>query len=219
MTRISQHTNGRGSASTAAAATTPPRRMSPEQRREQLERVALEVVAEHGHSDLSLDEVAERAGVTRNLIYHYFPRGRADLVIAAVHRSGRELSEGWVTDPEIPHAQRLAMNFARIIDHAEQPSAAWRAMRHSRLSPDPEVQRHVNEYRDMVLEGMALNNFGTAEPPPLAKLAIKAFLAYAEEALDEWREQGLDRNAVMALLASTLSSTADAAIELTVPAP
>jgi AcrR family transcriptional regulator len=192
--------------------------MSPEQRREQLEKVALEVVAEYGPANLSLDEVAERAGVTRNLLYHYFPRGRADLVLAATHRSGRELSEGWVTDPDIPHSQRLAMNFGRIVEHAEKPSAAWVAMRHSRLNPDPEVQERANEYRNMVLEGMALNNFGTADPPPLARLALKAFLAYAEEALDGWREEGLDRNQVLALLAQTLTATADAAIELTEPA-
>src|SRR3954453_5799515 len=97
-------------------AAAPPRRMSTEQRREQLEQVALAVVAEHGPADLSLDEVAERAGVTRNLLYHYFPRGRADLFPAAVDRSGRVLSEGWITDPEIPHAERLAMNFGRVIE-------------------------------------------------------------------------------------------------------
>jgi AcrR family transcriptional regulator len=199
-------------------AAAPPRRMSTEQRREQLEKVALDVVAEYGPANLSLDEVAERAGVTRNLLYHYFPRGRADLVLAATHRSGRELSEGWVTDPDIPHSQRLAMNFGRIVEHAEKPSAAWVAMRHSRLIPDPEVQAGANEYRNMVLESMALNNFGTADPPPLARLALKAFLAYAEEALDGCREEGLDRGQVLALLAQTLTATADAAIELTEPA-
>ena len=195
-----------------------PRRMSPDQRRAQLERVALEVVAERGPSELSLDEVAERAGVTRNLLYHYFPRGKQDLIIAAVHQSGRDLSEGWVTDPDIPHSQRLALNFARIIEHAAEPSPAWVAMRHSRISADPEVQKHSDDYRNMVLDGMALNNFGTTDPPPLAKLALRAFLAYAEEALDSWRESDLPREQVLALLAQTLTATADAAIELTEPA-
>jgi AcrR family transcriptional regulator len=195
-----------------------PRRMPPDQRRAQLERVALEVAAERGPANLSLDEVAERAGVTRNLLYHYFPRGKQDLVVAATHQSGRDLSEGWVTDPDIPHSQRLALNFARIIEHAEQPSPAWVAMRHSRISADPEVQQHADDYRNMVLDGMALNNFGTTDPPPLAKLALRAFLAYAEEALDSWRESDLPREQVLALLAQTLTATADAAIELTEPA-
>jgi len=205
-------TSSNGSAARQDAA---PRRMSPENRREQLERVALEVIAERGPADLSLDEVAERAGVTRNLLYHYFPRGKADLVIAAVHQSGRDLSDGWVTDPSIPHAERLALNFGRIIEHAAAPTPAWVAMRHSRISADPEVQERTDEYRNLVVDAMALNNFGTTDPPPLAKLALRAFLAYAEEALDELRENDLNRDAVLALLAQTLTATADAAIELT----
>lgn len=188
-----------------------PRRMSPEQRRDQLERVALAVVAEQGPAGLSLDDVAARAGVTRNLLYHYFPRGRADLFLAAVDRSGRDLSDGWVTDPEIPIEERLVLNFARIIDHAAGPSDAWLVMRHSRVAIDPEVRRRSDAYRALVLEAMSLNHFGTAEPPPLAALALRAFLAYAEQALDDWREQGLDRDAVLALLAETLRATAAAA--------
>jgi AcrR family transcriptional regulator len=208
MANNSPHTNGNGAA---------PRRMSPDDRRAQLQRVALEVAAERGPAGLSLDEVAERAGVTRNLLYHYFPRGRPDLILAAVDQSGNDLSANWVTDPAIPHAERLAMNFGRIIEHAAEPTPAWVAMRHSRISADPEVQKRADVYRNLVIDGMTLNNFGTTDPPPLAKLAIRAFLAYAEEALDESREQGIDSNAVLALLAQTLTATADAAIELTAP--
>ena len=51
------------------------RRLPPEQRRAQLAQAALAVAAEQGYAGLSLDEVGERAGVTRNLLYHYFPRG------------------------------------------------------------------------------------------------------------------------------------------------
>ena len=187
------------------------RRMSPEERRDQLERVAMAVVAEQGPSELSLDELAARAGVTRNLLYHYFPRGRPDLFLAAVDRSGRELSEGWVTDAELPLAERLARNFARAIDHAAGPSDAWLVMRHSRVATDPEVRATADRHRAHVLEGMALNHFGTEHPPPLAALALRAFLAYAEQALDDWREEGLDRDAVVAVLAETLRATAEAA--------
>jgi AcrR family transcriptional regulator len=197
---------GSGTAAPRAA-----RRMSPDRRRAQLEGVALEVVAERGPAELSLDEVAERAGVTRNLLYHYFPRGRADLFLAAVDRSGRDLSDGWVTDPELPHGERLALNFGRVIEHAAGPSDAWRVLRHSRVASDPEVRERSDAYRNLVLEGMALNHFGTADPPPLARLALRAFLAYAEQALDDWREQGLDRDPVLTLLAETLNATAEAA--------
>ena len=56
------------------------------------------VVARDGFFDFSLDEIAERAGVTRNLLYHYFPEGRPDVVLAVVERAGHELVDGWVLD-------------------------------------------------------------------------------------------------------------------------
>ena len=72
------------------------------QRRRQLGQAALEVAAGQGYSGLSLDDVAERAGVTRNLLYHYFPRGRLDVFLAAADLAGRELTEDWVTDQDLP---------------------------------------------------------------------------------------------------------------------
>jgi AcrR family transcriptional regulator len=189
--------------------------MASAERRRQLGRAALEVAARRGYAGLSLDAVAERAGVTRNLLYHYFPRGRLDVFLAAADLAGRELTEGWVTDETVPLDQRLAANFDRMIDHAAEPSEAWRVLRHSRIPSEPEVQELAESYRQVMIASIAVNHFGTADPPPLAKLALRAFLAYAEQALDIWREEGLDRAAVQALLARTLVATVEAAREAT----
>src|SRR4051794_41919084 len=84
-----------------------PRRMPPAQRREQLIDSALEIAARQGYENLAFEAVANRAGVTRNLVYHYFPGGRQELLEAAVHRAGEQLSSGWVTDPPLPPGERL----------------------------------------------------------------------------------------------------------------
>ena len=67
-----------------------PRRLSRDARRDQLIDVAMPLVAEHGLSGFSLDELAQRADVTRNLLYHYFPRGRLDVFLA--EQVGREIA-------------------------------------------------------------------------------------------------------------------------------
>src|SRR3954470_8978160 len=97
-------------------ATRAPRRLSSEARREQLAQIAQELVARDGHAGFSLDEVAERADVTRNLLYHYFPRGRLDLFLAAVRRGGEQIAGGWVVDEAIPREQRVAANFAHVVE-------------------------------------------------------------------------------------------------------
>ena len=56
------------------------------------------VVAEQGFTEFSLDDVAARADVTRNLLYHYFPRGRADVALAVAEAAGHRLTDEWITD-------------------------------------------------------------------------------------------------------------------------
>ena len=178
--------------------------MSSEARIEQLEDAAVQVVAEGGYPGLSLDAVAKRAGVTRNLLYHYFPRGRLDLFLAAIERAGRELTEGWVTDDEVPIEDRLAANFARFFEHALEPSDVWLVHRQGRLLGEPEVAALGDRYRSIVIAAVALNHFGTEDPGAFAEAALRSFLDFAETALDECRERALDREEVYRLLAETL---------------
>src|SRR3954447_14259789 len=103
----------------------PPRRMPPAKRREQLVECALEIAGRDGYENLAFEAVANRAGVTRNLVYHYFAGGRQELLEAAVHRAGEQLSNDWVTDPKVPLAERLATNLSRMMDHAAEPTDAW----------------------------------------------------------------------------------------------
>jgi len=172
------------------------------------------VAAADGYAAFSLDDVAERAGVTRNLVYHYFPRGRLDLFLAALDAAGQELTAGWVTDPVVPLDQRVAANFRQMMEHAAGPSAAWSIHRQARTMPDPEVRALTRRYVDQVVSNIALNNTGTADPPALVQLAIEGFVSYAELALDEARERSLDRDRVMGLLARTLIATIEAAQDL-----
>ena len=189
----------------------PPRRLSKEARREQLVAAATPIVAEEGFGDFSLEEIAERADVTRNLLYHYFPRGRADVVLAVVERAGAELSSDWVLDEDLPLSERLAANFARMLNHALGPSDAWRIHRRARAADQPEIDAVVTGYAERVIASVSLNHLGTPTPPPLVHLALTGFLAFAEAALDEARTTNAPREKVMRLLSDTLVETIRAA--------
>jgi AcrR family transcriptional regulator len=189
----------------ASTHTAPPkRRLRPAERQAQLTQAALEVAAEQGYANLSLDEVASRADVTRNLLYHYFPRGKLDVFLAALERAGDELTDGWVVESDQPLEDKLAANFRRYVDAAEQQADAWRVLLHARATADPEIQALRDRYRDRAVSSMALNHLGTADPPPLAQVALRAFVDYAETALDEWQRAHVGRAAVMTLLQQTL---------------
>jgi AcrR family transcriptional regulator len=187
-----------------APSTRPPRRLPRGARRAQLVAAATPVAARQGLSDFSLDEVALRADVTRNLLYHYFPRGRPDLTLAVVEEAGRVLTDGWVVDDAIPLPERLAMNVGRLIDHAMQPSDAWRLYRLARVTTDPEVRGVFDRFADTVLASISLNQLGTVDPPPLARAALVGFFAFFEAALEEARAAALPRERVLAMLNETL---------------
>ena len=192
-----------------------PRRLSSEARRAQLAEIAQELIARDGHAGFSLDEVAERADVTRNLLYHYFPRGRLDLFLAAVGLGGEQIAGGWVIDETIPREERIAANFAHVVAHARGPSAAWVVYRQARASAEPEVLEMIGGYVDRIVSAVALNQLGTTDPPPLARVALQGFVAFTEVSFDEARAQGLAPEAVMPLLAGTLAATMQLVQDLT----
>ena len=168
------------------------------------------LVAEQGLSAFSLDELARRADVTRNLLYHYFPRGRPDILVAVGERAGHQLTDGWVTDESIPLEERMAANFQRFIAHSEEPSVAWIIHRLGRASNEPELHGIIERFEDIVISSVSLNNFGTADPPPIARLGIKGFIAFSEAVLDDARETGMPRAQVLQLVAQASLATMQA---------
>jgi AcrR family transcriptional regulator len=190
---------------------TAPRRLTRDARRAQLVAAAMPLVARQGFADFSLDELAAAADVTRNLLYHYFPRGREDIVLAVVEQAGRELTEEWVVDDAVPLEQRLAANFTRIADHAMGPTDAWRIHRRARAALDPELHQVVAGFSDVVVASVALNHLGTRRPPQMVHLALLGFVSFCETVFDEARQAGLSRGVVMRMLADTLVATLAAA--------
>jgi AcrR family transcriptional regulator len=174
----------------------------------------MSMVAQQG-TGISLDDIAARADVTRNLLYHYFPRGRPDILVAISERAGHELTNNWETDGSTPLEQRLAMNFIRLADHAMRPSDAWLIHRHGRASGDPELQAIIARFEEVVISMVSLNHFGTPDPPPLSRIAIKGFIAFTETVLDEARIADTQREQVLALVAQTLIAGLQAAASAT----
>lgn len=58
--------------------------MKPAARKEMLKRAARQIFAERGYAVSGLAEIAERADVSKTLLYHYFPGGRPQLMVAVM---------------------------------------------------------------------------------------------------------------------------------------
>ena len=163
------------------------------------------IVAKDGFSGFSLDEVAANADVTRNLLYHYFPDGRGDIVRAVAEQAGHKLTDDWETDESIPLPERLVINNARMVAHAMEPSDAWVIYQLARGSTDPELRATIDHFVEIVVAAVSLNNLGTEDPPPLARVALKGYLGFFGTVLDEARETGTPPELLVDLLGETLT--------------
>jgi AcrR family transcriptional regulator len=105
------------------------RRLSPDDRRNELLALGGEVFGQRPYDEVRIDEIAERAGVSRALMYHYFPDKRA-FFAAVVRAEGERLFEATNTPPEpgqslFDQLHDGVMAYLRYDE--EYPHGAWAA--------------------------------------------------------------------------------------------
>lgn len=108
---------------------TPRRRLSPDDRRAELLALGAEVFGQRPYDEVRIDEIAERAGVSRALMYHYFPDKRA-FFAAVVKGQADQLFETTNAPPtpgQTLFAEVRAAVLAYMQYHQEHPHAAWAA--------------------------------------------------------------------------------------------
>jgi AcrR family transcriptional regulator len=105
------------------------RRLSPEDRRSELLALGAEVFGQRPYDEVRIDEIAERAGVSRALMYHYFPDKRA-FFAAVVRAEGERLFEATNAPPDpdqnLFHQLRTGV-LAYLRYDEEHPHGAWAA--------------------------------------------------------------------------------------------
>ncbi|WP_156685727.1 TetR/AcrR family transcriptional regulator [Mycobacterium sp. Marseille-P9652] len=105
------------------------RRLSPEDRRAELLALGAEVFGKRPYDEVRIDEIAERAGVSRALMYHYFPDKRA-FFAAVVKDEADRLFEATNNPPPagLTMFEEIRMGvLAYMAYHQSNPEAAWAA--------------------------------------------------------------------------------------------
>ncbi|WP_105973970.1 TetR/AcrR family transcriptional regulator [Streptomyces geranii] len=103
------------------------RRMGVEERRQQLIGVALELFSRRSPDEVSIDEIASAAGISRPLVYHYFP-GKLSLYEAALKRASDDLAGRFVEPREGPLGARLLRVMRRFFDFVDEHGPGFAAL-------------------------------------------------------------------------------------------
>lgn len=192
-------------------------RMSTDERREQLLAAGAELLGRRPYDEVSIEEIAAAAGVSKGLLYHYFPT-KQDFVLAALERGQRELAELTAPDPELDPADQLSVGLDRFLDFVEEHAAAYTAIFRSRGGADPAIQATLEAGRRERMDSLidALAEWEAApvdvERTPLLETAVQGWLFFLEGAVLRWLESDdVSREKLRELLVAALLGALQAA--------
>ena len=193
------------------------RRLSTDARREQLLAAGARLLATRPYDEVSIEEIARGAGVSKGLLYHYFPT-KKDFVIAALERGQEELAQLTAPDSSLPPAEQLAASLDRFLDFVEEHEAAYSAIFRSRGGGDPEIQAALEAGRqqrmDAVIESLATWEAApaTVERTPTLETAVQGWFFFLEGAVLRWLEhRDMEREELRELLGLALIGSLQAA--------
>jgi AcrR family transcriptional regulator len=115
-------------------------------RRRQLLDAAMEVFVARGYHAAAMDEIAERAGVSKPVLYQHFP-GKQDLYLALLDESVETLI-GAVADAirsTTDNRQRVTATFAAYFEYVAEHSGTFRLVFESDFTSEPAVRARLAE--------------------------------------------------------------------------
>ena len=180
-------------------------RLRSDDRRARLLELGRRLFSERPYDDFSMDDVAAEAGVSKGLLYHYFPSKR-DFYVASLRLSVEEMLELTQTDRSVPVDQQLREGLRAYLEYVGGHQSAYRAVLRGGIGSDAEVAAVAEGFRRAMAERV-LDGLGLVQPDPLVRLAVTGWIGMVEAASLEWLDRGqptLER--VVAVLAATLES-------------
>ncbi|MEV5439462.1 TetR/AcrR family transcriptional regulator [Streptomyces sp. NPDC052682] len=161
------------------------RRMGVEERRQQLIGVALELFSRRSPDEVSIDEIATAAGISRPLVYHYFP-GKLSLYEAALKRAADDLAARFIEPQEGPLGARLLRVMSRYFDFVDEHGPGFSAL----MRGGPAVgSSTTNALIDSVRQAayvQILSHLGVTDPPARLELVVRSWISLAESTALIW---------------------------------
>ena len=180
------------------------RRLDPGERRDQILDAANELFAERAYDEVSVEDIASAAGVTRGLVHHYFG-GRKEVYIGLLERLGAQREDGLRLPVGRSARARVADTVTRWLDWTVANRQIWLAtMAPGEDIADPEVRRAVADLVGRAVALLAAFHADMAEDSPRLRYALECWTGLNRAATRRWLDGRATREATHELIASTL---------------
>ncbi len=184
-------------------------RLDNDERRAQLLALARTAFSNRAYDDVSIDDLAREAKISKGLLYHYFPTKR-DLYVAGLTEIANELVQACGAIPvDVAPIDRVRSGLDAYLDHITKHARAFVSLMRGGIGSDPEVALVIDKVR-----GQLFDQFLSGSPfaPMLVgdvrfETAIRGWIGFVEGATIDWcANPRLTRSELRELLTDVLVS-------------
>lgn len=185
--------------------------MNPENRREQLLALGVRLFATRALDDLSIETLAEEAGISRGLLYHYFGN-KQDFHTAVVQRAADDLFAVTAPAGDGTPLEQLAGSLERYVDYVSENYQGYVSLLRG-AAGGHEGLREIYESSRSALTGRLFEGPPAAESvalglidTPAVRLLVHGWAAYTEDVVVEWVRdaRGITRDELLVILSASL---------------
>ncbi|GHF13645.1 TetR/AcrR family transcriptional regulator [Streptomyces morookaense] len=197
------------------------RRLGVAERRAQLISAALGLFAHRAPEEVSLDDVAAAAEVSRPLVYRYFPGGKQQLYEAALRSAADDLELCFAEPQSGPLTRRLGAALDRYLGFVDEHDAGFSALLQGGSVVGTSRTGAIVDGVRRAAAAQILKHLSVPEPGPRLRMMVRTWITAVEAAslirLDEEKQPPRDElrdwlvDHFVALLTATAASDAQAA--------
>ena len=189
-------------------------RLNPEARRAQLIDLGVEMLATRRLDELSVELIAKAAGISRGLLFHYFP-SKQDFHLEVARAAAAEMIRR--TEPDTSQAPVAALRGAltSFMDYVEENPDNYRSLVRGAISGDDQMRAIFDDTRRAMAQRIidVVADQGLLVQPRVA-LAISGWIAFVEECVVRWLdERAVSRNELLEMLTKSLPAVAASATD------
>jgi AcrR family transcriptional regulator len=182
-------------------------RMRPEARREQLLDAAVWVFGSRPYDEVTMAAIAERAGVSKGLVFNYF-RGKRELYREVLRVAAGRAELASDPDPALPAPQRFRVGLEVFVTAV---AGAPHLLRAYGAGADPEARALIAAVYESIAARM-IDRMGVAATPRL-RHAVLAWLEFVRTTTVAWiAERAVTREQLIELQIATFRAAAETAL-------
>src|SRR6478609_2846494 len=187
--------------------TTPRTRLSPEQRREQLLDLGVRLLAHRSLDELSIDLLAEEAGISRGLLYHYFGSKQA-FHEAVVRHAADDLIAQTTPPTDGEPMERLLASITAYVDYVLANHEGYVSLVRAAAGGNESLRAIYEDARSALNSRVFREDLRgeVVADTPANRLVVRAWSAMTEEAVLSWIDDphGLGKDQLIAVLVASL---------------